>query len=146
MKSASLVVHLVIHFNQQHYLSLNLKIMKKLKLISILIILCLLGVAATAQKQCALRLGDTTPQTDQYTAYVVVYYNNSYESTSQTVNVYLGATNPIPFIILNDPTSNLYRIAVYINEPTIGWHGPYWSYTFNGDYWKNNDIEVAVNL
>lgn len=146
MKSAALVFQPVIHFNQQHYLSLNLKIMKKLKLISILFIFCLMGLAATAQERCALRLGDATPHEGQYTAYVVVYYNNSIESTTTTYNVSLGATNLMHFDIVNDPTTNLYRIAVYINEPITGLQGPYWSDTFNGDYWKNNDVEVAVNL
>jgi hypothetical protein len=120
--------------------------MKKLKLISISIIFCLIGLAATAQEQCALRLGDATPHAGQYTAYIQVYYNNTPESTTPSINVTLGTTILIPFDILHDPTTNLYRIAVYITEPTTGLHGPYWSYTFNGDYWKNNDIEVAVNL
>ena len=121
--------------------------MKKLKLISILFTFCLIGIAATAQEQCALRLGDATPHAGQYTAYVVVFYNNSYESTSMTYNVSLDSTNLMHFDILNDPTTNLYRIAVMIWEPIVNqWHGSYWSYTFNGDYWKNNDVEVAVNL
>jgi hypothetical protein len=120
--------------------------MKTLKNISIAIFLLLLASAAFSQEQCELKLSDASPHTGQYSAYIVIYYDNVFESITSEFDVELDAPNYLPFGVAHEVEDNLYRIAVWVREPQTGLQGPYWSDYFNTDFWRYQDVKVEASL
>jgi len=120
--------------------------MKLFKNIFIVFAFLLIGSGAIASKQCALRLTDATPSGGQYQAYIEVYFQGNWESTTSTYNVFLNTTNYLPFSIVNDVEANDYFILVYVYEPFYGWYPPVQSISFNTYYYLNYDVPMNVQL
>ena len=118
--------------------------MKLVRNILLVIALFIIGSAAIAQQQCALKLTDASPG-GPYTAKIHVYYDGTLESSGSLVNITLNATTDIPFNINNDTDENLYRIVVEVRENgvTVGFFP---SLLFNTNYWTYNNINVSVDL
>lgn len=118
--------------------------MKIVRSISLLIIFLVIGTAAVAQQQCALKLTDASPG-GPYTAKIYVFYDGTLESSGSFVSITLNATTNIPFTINNDTDENLYRIVVEIKDNTVT-VGYFPSLLFSTNYWTYNNINVSVDL
>lgn len=118
--------------------------MKLVKNILLLFVFLTIGTAGIAQQQCAVKLTDGTPS-GPYTAILHVIYNGTPESTLSPVTLTLNATTYIPFSIVNDVSTNVYRVIIELYDNS-GFVGYYPSALFNTNYWRYNNINVSIDL